>query len=144
MFPNQENKTINKKKRLDVDPHVKAQEIPCFKLTSFADQEMNTGQRNEIKDQPVHQIFLPQKEENNDHQVQPINIEGIENLAKPQPMTKYQEEQTEYPGNIKHENAEDWIEIRDRKPVMHILLNVAKKMIREKLNHKKKLPRQLI
>ena len=90
--------------------------------------------RKEIEVQPVHQISLPQKVDNN---VQPINIEGIENLAKPQPMIKYQEEQAEYPGNTKHENAEDWIEIRDRKPVMHILLNVAKKMIIEKINYKK-------
>ena len=69
---------------------------------------------------------------NNDHQVQPIIIGDFLNLAKPQPMIKYQEEQTEHPGNIKHENTGDWIEIRDRKPVMNILLNVAKKMIREK------------
>ena len=31
----------------------------------------------------------------------------------------------------------DWIEIIERKPVMHILLNVAKKMIKEKIRRKK-------
>ena len=65
--------------------------------------------------------------DNNGPEVQLIYIHGVENLAKPQPIIQYQEEQTEHPGNIKHENAEDWIEIRERKPVMHILLNVAKK-----------------
>ena len=127
MFPDQENKTIN----LDMDPKIKEQESPHFQLTSFDDQEMK---RKAKEVQPVHQISLPQQEDNNHHQVQPIIIES---LAQPQPMVKYLEEQTEHPGNIKYENAGDWIELRDRRPVMHILLNVAKKMIREKINHKK-------
>jgi hypothetical protein len=122
-----ENKTMDKKKNLDEESH-------DIQLTSLVDQEMR---RKEIEVQPAHQISLPQKEDNHDHHVQPINIEGIEIPAQPQLMIKYQEEQSEYPGNIKYENAEDWIEIRDRKPVMHILLNVAKKIIREKINHKK-------
>ena len=121
IFPDQENKTMNKKKNLAIDPMFKEQE----------------RKRKEIEVQPVHQTSLPQKEDDNDHQVLPIIIVGIESLAKPQPMIKYQKEQTEHPGNIKHGNAGDWIEIRDRKPVMHLLLNVAKKMIRHKLNHKK-------
>ena len=82
MFHDQENKTMDKKKNLDMDPQIKDQKSHDIQFSSLFDQEMNTGQRNEIKDQPVHQIFLPQKEENNDHQVQPINIEGIDNLAK--------------------------------------------------------------
>ena len=137
ILPNQEMKTMNKKKKFDGDLQFKAQEIPYIQLTSFVDQEINTGQRKEMEVQPVHQISLHQKEDNNDHQLQHIIIEDIENLAKPQPMIKYQEEPTEHPGNVKYENAGDWIEIRDRKPVMHILLNVAKKMVREKFNHKK-------
>jgi hypothetical protein len=133
MFTVQENKIRNKKKSFEVDIHIKEKESPHIQLTSLVDKEMNI---KEMEVQPVFQIALPQKEDNNDHQVQPIIIDDIENLAKPQPMIKYQEEQTEQPGNIKQENAGDWIEIRDRKPVMHILLNVSKKMIREKLNHK--------
>ena len=116
MFPDQEN-------NLAIDPMFKEQE----------------RKRKEIEVQPVHQISLPQKEDDKDHQVPPIIIVCIESLAKPQPMIEYQEEQTEHPGNIKYANAGDWIEIRERKPVMHILLNVVKKMTREKFNHKWKL-----
>ena len=134
MFPDQENKTMNKKENLAMDPLSKKQESPHIQLTTFIDQEMK---RKEIKVQPFRHISLPQKEDNNDHQVPSIIIEGIESLAKPQPMIEYQEEQTEHPGNIKYANAGDWIKIRERKPVMHILLNVVKKMTREKFNHKK-------
>ena len=122
-FPDQENKTMNKKKNLAIDLMFKEQE----------------RKRKEIEVQPVHQTSLPQKEDDNDHQVPPIIIVGIESLAKPQPMIKYQEEQTENLENIKYANAGDWIEIRDRKPVMDILLNVAKKTIRKKLYQKKDL-----
>jgi hypothetical protein len=83
MFPDQENKAVNKKKNLAIDP-------------MFKEQEMK---RKEIEVQPVHKISLPQKEDNNDHQIPPIITEGIESLAKPQPMIKYQEQQTEHPGN---------------------------------------------
>ena len=120
MFPDQENKTMNKKIHLAMDPLFKEQE-----------------RKRKIEVQPVHQISFLQKEDNNDQQVPPTIIVGIESFAKPQPMIKYQEEQTENPENIKYANAQDWIEIRERKPVMHILLNVVKKMTREKFNHKK-------
>ena len=123
MFPDQENKTMNKKIHLAMDPLFKELE----------------RKRKEIEVQPVHQISFLQKEDNNDQQVPPTIIVGIESFAKPQPMIKYQEEQTENLENIKYANAGDWIEIRDRKPVMDILLNVAKKTIRKKLYQKKDL-----
>ena len=127
-------KIRNEKKNLEMDPQIKEQESPQIQLTSFVDQEMK---RKELVVPLVHQISLQQMEDNSGPEVQLMNIQGIENLAKPQPMIKYQQEQTQHPGKIKYEIDEDWIEIRERKPVMHILLNVAKKMIRAKFNHKK-------
>ena len=42
-----------------------------------------------------------------------------------------------------NENQDDWIELKERKPVMDILFGVAKKMIKRKIKHKRNILEKL-
>ena len=111
------------------------------KNISFQNRPLNITKPNEMEEIVMKMMDdLKEKEKSKpltlpslNQQTPPLTV--IKSHSMPVPKEQMAEIITKIKEDMEYEKESDWVEIRERKPLMTIFLNIAMKTIRESLKH---------